>query len=110
MEKLRAGYAEKYDAEDVDFLLETERELWKNYHTATYIDTATPDSAREADYARACADWLGWDFEHVRGDLVLLRDLLLGNWDEARFLVVPPGGRIAMSNDDRVMRIKSPEP
>lgn len=110
IEKLRAEFAEKYDPEDVDFLLETERELWQNYSTATYIDTATPDSAREAEYAKACAEWLGWEFEHVRGDLTLLRDLLRGAWDEARFLVVPPGGLVAMSNDERVMRVKPAEP
>ena len=107
MEKLQAEYAEKYDPEDVDFLLETERELWKNYHTATYINTSTPDTSQEEAYAKACAAWLGWDFERVEGDLTLLRDLLDGAWDDERFLVIPPGGRIAMSADERVMRVEN---
>jgi hypothetical protein len=101
---LRREFSANFDPDDVEFLLESERELWKHYHTATFIDPHTPDAPREADYARNCARWLGWRFEHLQGDLTLLRDLLTGPWDEERFLVVAPGRSIAMSNDARVMK------
>lgn len=108
-ELLRQDFSKNFDPEDVEFLLESERELWKHYHTATYIDPRTPDAPREADYTESCAQWLGWKFEHLQGDLTLLRDLLTGPWDDERFLVVPPGRGIAMSNDDRVMKVDSTE-
>ncbi|MBP7950537.1 MAG: DUF1638 domain-containing protein [Verrucomicrobiales bacterium] len=103
-EQLRRDFAAKFDSEDVEFLLESERDLWRHYHTATFIDPGTPDAPEELAYTRRCADALGWKCEHVRGDPALLRTLLTGPWDDERFLVVPPGRRIAMSNDDRVMK------
>lgn len=101
---LRQDFSRKYDPEDVEYLIESERELWAHYHTATFIDPGTPDAPEELEYARGCANALGWEFEHLKGDLTLLRDLLTGPWDDERFLVVPPEHRIAMSNDDKVMK------
>ena len=48
------------------------------HDTATYLDLGTADAPSEADYARQCAEWLGWKFEHLPGDPSLLRDLLWG--------------------------------
>ncbi len=45
----------------------------------------------------------GWSFERVAGDLVLIRRLLDGAWQDD-FLIVEPGEQIEMSGDDDVMR------
>jgi hypothetical protein len=95
LDALRREYSARFDPEDVEFLLESEKAVWASHHTATFIDLGTPDAQAEAAYAAMCADWLGWDFEHLRGDPALLRDLLRGPWDDPRFLVVPPGAEIA---------------
>jgi len=101
---LRAEFLKRFDPDDADFLLDSERSMWDSYHTATFIDLGTPDSAAEAEYTKRCADWLGWRFEHIQGDPVLLEDLLSCNWDDARFQIIQPGCKIAHSASDAVMR------
>ena len=104
IERLWPYTAELFDADDVEFLIEAEREQWAQHNTATYIDLGTDDAEPEADYARRCADWLVWKFEHIHGDAALLRDLLWGNWDDARFQIVQPGMQLGQSADANVMR------
>ncbi len=101
---MREEYAKKFDEDAVDFLIETEEETWAMHDTATYIDLGTADAQSEADYAKRCADSLGWKFEHIHGDPVLLRDLLWGNWDDERFQTITPGTMLGQSPDARVMR------
>jgi hypothetical protein len=107
---LEAEYRERFeDPEDVEYLLEVEREVWRKAGPATYLDHGLAGGAAHRAYAEGCARALGWDFEAVRGDPRLLRDLLAGAWDEERFLVVPPGGCIAPSHDARVVKTRLPE-
>jgi len=40
----------------------------------------------------------------MRGDPTLMRDLLWGNWDDARFQIIQPGSRLGNSADDAIMR------
>jgi len=101
---MRDELAKKFDADDIGFLLETEREQWAQHDTATYIDLGTDDAETEAQYARRCADWLGWKFERIHGDAKLLRDLLWGNWDNDRFQIIEPGMRLGHAPDENVMR------
>jgi hypothetical protein len=110
LEKIRAELLQKFEADDVEFLLETEREQWATHDTVTYIDLGTADAEAEADYARKCADWLGWKFEHHHGDPALLRDLLWGNWDAARFQIIEPGAQLGHSPDDAIMRAEPVRP
>jgi hypothetical protein len=104
LESARADLAAKFDPDDIEFLLQTERQSWALRDTATFLDLGTDDAATEAAYARKCAGWLGWKFEHLRGDPALLRDLLWGNWDEARFQIIQPGAQLVHVPDDSIMR------
>lgn len=110
LDALRADFLRRFDPEDVDFLLDSEKMMWESYNTASFIDLGTPESAREAAYTKGCADFLGWKFEHLREDPTLLRDLLWGNWDEARFQTIQPGQQLAHSPDDQVMRAQPTPP
>jgi hypothetical protein len=107
---LKEDLARKFEADDVEFLLETEREQWALRDTATYLDLGTSDAEAEADYAQRCAQWLGWKFERLSGDPKLLRDLLWGDWDAERFQIVEPGTRLAHSPDDAIMRSETATP
>ena len=89
----------------MEYLLETEREQWAMHDTATYLDLGTSDAEPGAEYARRCADWLGWKFERLKGDPSLLHDLLWGRWDEERFQIIEPGQRLVHSPDERIMRV-----
>ena len=112
-EKLAAMMAElakKFDDDNVEFLIETEREQWAMHDTATYLDLGTDDAESEAAYAQKCADWLGWKFERIRGDAGLLRDLLWGNWDNERFQIIEPAMQLGQSADENIMRAEPPTP
>jgi hypothetical protein len=115
LEALKSELAKKFDEDNVEFLVETEREEWAKHDTATYIDLGTNDAEVEAAYARNCAKWLGWKFEHLPGNPALLKDLLWCNWDAKRFQIVEPGMCLGHSTDESIMRqepakTKEPKP
>jgi hypothetical protein len=101
---LREDFSKQFDPEDVDFLLENERAMWESYGTSTFIGLGTSEAEREAAYTKQCADWLGWKFEHLKGDPILLRELLYGPWDDDRYQIIRPGFKLAHSANDAVMR------
>jgi len=105
----REQLAGKFDEDDIEFLIESEQETWALHDTATYIDLGTDEAEAEADYAKRCADHLGWKFEHIRGDPALLRDLLWGNWDDSRFQTIRPGEMLGHSPDENVLRAETRE-
>ena len=102
---LREDLATRFEPDDIEFLLETERAQWRHYQTATFVDLGTPEADREAAYAQSCATALGWQFERLAGDPTLLQDLLAGRWDDQRFQVVPPGGDLRHAADDRIFTV-----
>lgn len=100
---MRAQYTEQFDDETAEYLIEQERELWKHYDTAAFIDTGAPGAEENAAFTRQCAESLGWNFERLAGDPEMLRALLWGAWDERRFLFIRPSERSAATADSRVM-------
>lgn len=99
-------YCEKYGEDNARFLIETEQQWHGNYDRATYVDVAGLGATeQDVNYTRHCAEWLGWNFDRQRGDCALVRDLVLGPWDDARYLVVPPGKTLCMTGDDRVIDV-----
>ncbi len=94
---------EKYGDDNGRFLYEELTRYRDAYQQLTFIETGIePDAIAEAE-ARAEAVEKGWKFEKLRGDLVLFRGLLAGDWDEADYLVVPPGHRIAARPDQGIV-------
>jgi hypothetical protein len=108
--QLRATYTEKYGAENAEALLAMERESFAQHTGAGYVDLDMPDDGSQRAYAESCAKSLGWTLTPHRGDASLLHDLLHGPWDDARFLVVPPGRRIAFSPDAAVVKAVPADP
>lgn len=107
-ELLRARYAERYGEDNADFLMEAEQGWFKAYDRATFVDLGLVACEAEAEETRRCAAWLGWSFDRQRGDPTLLRDLLAGNWDEQRFLVLEPGQTVRMTADERIVEATWP--
>ncbi len=44
----------------------------------------------------------GWTYERVAGDMVLVRRLLNGDWNED-FLTLQPGQTLSMAYDDQII-------
>jgi hypothetical protein len=98
IEALRAEFSQKFDPDDVDFLLETEKANWAQHGRAVYLDLGTPGSEEKA------ARELGWNFERIPGDPSLLNDLLSGRWDPERFQILAPGETLDHSPDTKIFR------
>ena len=95
---MRAEYLKRYDGDEdlVEDMMELELDMTANYSNVGYITSplaVDPEGSREhaARYARDH----NWNLIEVEGDLSLMEQLLNGPWDEDKFLVVPPGYRIA---------------
>jgi hypothetical protein len=46
---------------------------------------------------------LGWQFDRQCGDPALVKAMLAGDWDDARFVVLGPGQTFRMTADHRVI-------
>lgn len=103
VETLRRSYAEQYGEENADYLMEMEQDWLKAYNQATFVDLGVNATPADRVYTRQCADWLGWSFDEQQGDPQLLRDLLSGQWDSGRFLVLEPGEAARFTVDDAIL-------
>ena len=106
LESLRAELSEKFEPDDVEFLLESEKANWAQHGKAVYLDLGTTGADEKAANAKAAAESLGWKYERIPGDPSLLRDLLAGRWDDDRFQVIEPGAALAHSPDEKIFRAR----
>lgn len=102
---LRDKYVEQFGEDDADYLMEQEQAWFQHYDRATYVDQGVGPIASDAQFTKSCADWLGWSFDHQRGSPELIRALLECDWDDDRFLVIPPGKTPRMTADERVVEV-----
>jgi hypothetical protein len=102
-DKLYREYAEKYGEDNAQFLMESEQHWFKTYQQATYVDLGAGATPEDIRYTQECAKWLGWNYDHQRGDPALLKALLEGDWDNERFLVLEPGQPFRLVADERVI-------
>lgn len=103
-EWVRSQYEGKFDDEMIEELVEADRESFEHYERAYFIRTAARGDAE--DYCQKCASHLGWKFEVADGDPTWMRDFLEGRWDEARFVVVPPGAVLTNAGNEQIFALK----
>ncbi len=106
-EALYATYVEKYGQDNADYLMEVMGAWREHYKRAAYIDMAVVESTGTEAQALDEAQRRGWTFDKLEGNLILIKRLLDGDWDED-FLIVPPGQSVAMSYDRDVIACFSP--
>lgn len=97
-------YAEKYGEDNAQYLMDMEQGWMKEYKCALYVDWPEAHRPDYAGFTSSCAEFLKWEFRAETGDSSLLRDMLNGNWDEGKFLVVPPGETVQPSFDEKIIR------
>ena len=102
-------YAEEFGEDNAEYLMEMEQNWFKSYDRATFVELGAGDVKGELEHTKQCADWLGWNFDHQRGDTRLLNALLTGDWNEEDFVVLEPGQTIRMTDDERVIEAADPE-
>jgi hypothetical protein len=95
-------YVEKYGEDNALYLMEVMGAWREHYNRAAYIDMAVVNSDETEYKAQEEAQSRGWTFEKLAGDLILIKRLLDGDWDE-NFLIVSPGASVAMTYDRSVM-------
>jgi len=93
-EQLLKEYKQKYGEDNAQYLIETEQKWIKDYQWATYIDWGFVNSKREKEFTKQCAEFLGWNYDQLKGDPDLMQRLLDGHWSEEDFLVIRPGQKI----------------
>jgi len=105
MDAVRAEYVAKYGEDNADYLMEVLGAWRSRYGRAAFVTMGVGDEAEStaAAIAREQAGRRGWAFETVEGNLVLLRRLIDGDWNED-VLVLRPGERLAMSYDEGVVK------
>jgi hypothetical protein len=98
-------YVEKYGADNAAYLMEVMQAWQAHYERASYIDLEIGDGRNAAERARGDALRRGWRFEHLPGDLVLIRRLLYGEWDK-NFLILQPGQAVEMTGGEEIIQAK----
>ena len=93
-------YVEQYGEENAKFFMETIGDWYKNYKKFTFIDTRVGDVQRYKDTTRKEAEKNGWEYEEISGDIILLDNLLNGDWAPEKFLTVPAGLKIQSAFDN----------
>ncbi|MDO4551804.1 MAG: DUF1638 domain-containing protein [Planctomycetia bacterium] len=66
----------------------------RHYTQLTFIKMGLGAEQIFENFSRDEAKNNGWYYDCVSGNLSLLRDLINGNWDDERFLIVPPEDEI----------------
>lgn len=103
MAKVYAEYVAKYGQDNADYLMQVMGAWRQHYDRAAYV---APQEMKMPDYrqeAREQAEQRHWQFVELEGSLVMLRDLLTGQWDPKQFLIVAPGRSLTPSNDAAII-------
>lgn len=100
---IRGEYAERFDGDVIDELVEADREAFAHYEKALFI--RTPAAKDTESYCRRCAAHLGWAFETAEGDPGWMTRFFLGPYSSSEFVVLGPGQTVEASGDDRILRV-----
>ena len=105
MERLRETYMEEYeDEETVEYLLEMEKSSLAVYSRVGYIRTDTFDDCRQRKMAEDMARRFELQYKEFNGENRMLKKIVMGEFNDKDFLIVPPGYRTEYSNGPERIR------
>lgn len=103
-ESIRTIYVDKYGEENADYLMEMEQGWLKEYKWCTFVDWPEFDNTSFKKETEESAEFLGWNYDEVKGDKSLLERFLNGGWNDD-FLVVPPGKSLCPTYDSSIIKV-----
>jgi hypothetical protein len=101
-------YVRKYGEDNAEYLMEVMGAWQAHYDRAAFIDMGVGDGSAVEAQTQEDARQKGWRFERLVGDLVLVRRLLDGDWEDD-FVVIQPGQQAVMTYDGGVIDCKQPD-
>lgn len=106
IERKRNEYMERFDGDEdtVEYLLEIDKEMLKNYHYVTYITWPGMENASGIEQVKQIAAEAGMELLYYEGSNRLMLDFVNGNWNEEDFLVLQPGEELQPSFDEKVIK------
>lgn len=106
IERKRSEYMERFDGDEdtVEYLLEMDREMLKNYRYITYITWPGMPNEQGIAAAQKLANEAGLELLQYEGTNRLMADFVNGNWNEEDFLILEPGQTLQPSYDNRIMK------
>jgi len=96
----------QYGEDNAKYIYEMTTGWERNYDRVAYVELGLGGHLGHDRTAEEEARRRGWRFVKLPGDLGLLARLLDGPWEADEFLVVPPGYRVAASNDAGILAAK----
>lgn len=107
LERKRIEYMDKFEDEDtVDYLMEMEEEMLKNYNSITYITWPGIESGWGLAQAKKVVEEKKWSLHTYQGEDSLLTNFVNGNWNPDDFLILEPGQEIVPSYDEDIITVK----
>lgn len=98
----------KFGQDNADYLMEVMGAWQSHYQRAAFINTDITDQKKMEEHVKRDARQRGWAFEILSADLVLLRQLLNGDWsttNEAdQFVIIPPFASVDLTYDDGIFK------
>lgn len=106
LERKRSEYMERFDGDEdaVEYLLDIDRGMLRNYRYITYITWPGMPAASGLAMAQKCAADAGLELLQYEGSSRLMADFVNGNWNEEDFLILQPGQTLQPSYDSMVIR------
>lgn len=92
-----------FDEDDIEYFKEMLQGWTKNYHYAAYVQMPFYDSPDQRKFTKDAADYFGWQYTPIEGNMSLMEKFVSGTWDPEEFLIVPPGYRVYATNDERII-------
>ncbi|MFC1509116.1 DUF1638 domain-containing protein [Candidatus Omnitrophota bacterium] len=105
------NYLEKFgDESSAKFVIDHQEQAWiKNYSRGAFVNGGLPGGNALRKKAQAFCRSRNWNFEEITGDFNLIHDLVSGNWDPERFLVIEPGQTLAIGGIDDIITVHDSE-
>jgi hypothetical protein len=95
--------AARYGDEAARYLVEELETFLMHYKRLAYVATPLAETAALAAEARSIAAAQGLQYHTLQGDTGWLQRVLTGPWPDEEFLIVRPGQRVGLANDDRLI-------